>query len=96
LKFDGFVSSVREDTAFITLKSNLNGEELLGTYSASKFLEMGIKENRRFVCQVGIFDGYNDVDVRFKSIPDEQITPEEESRINEEIDNICAGLSEDD
>lgn len=86
--FRGFVHGIDGDTAFVTLTSD-TGEELIGEYPARELEAIGIRERRRFICQTVKADG--EVEVRFQSIPDIEVTPEEEAAIHRELDELISG-----
>ncbi|GEM_PF-1502232 len=91
-QFTGFVDYIEGPTAFVTLTTDA-GEELAGEYPADEFAELGIRENRRFICQTVIADG--NVEVLFQTIPDIEVTPEEEKAIDQRLDELISGCELD-
>ena len=87
-QFNGVVDLIEGKTAFVTLTTE-TGEELIGEYSADEFAELGIRERRRFTCQTVVTNG--EVEVRFQPIPDIEVTPEEETEIDRELDELISG-----
>jgi len=91
-QFAGFVDYIEGPTAFVTL-TTAAGEEFAGEYPAVEFAELGIRENRRFICQTVITEG--GVEVRFQPISDIEVTPEEERAIDERLDELISGCELD-
>jgi len=91
-QFTGFVDCIEGPLAFVTLTTQA-GEELAGEYPADEFAELGIRENRRFICQTVIANG--NVEVRFQPIPDIEVTSEEEKAIDQRLDELISGCELD-
>ena len=86
--FGGVVDAIEDETAFVTLMSE-SGEELIGEYPASELAKLGIRERRRFICQTVAANGK--IEVRFKPIPDIEVSPDEEAAIDRELDDLISG-----
>ena len=78
---EGFVDSIRDGTAYVTLKNKLNEDVLWGEYPAAKLAALGIREGRRFIYNV-IEDG----EIELIPIPDKKLSYEEEMAIYKEIE----------
>jgi hypothetical protein len=90
--FDGYVDSVHDETAFVTLISE-HGEPLDGQYPARELHAMGIGEGSRFRCRtVKTGDG---VKVEIEPLADISLTQEEVDAINNEVDEFLAGADLD-
>jgi hypothetical protein len=91
---DGFVERIDGDIAYVVLTSQ-TGETLCGRYDANDLAAKGIAERRRFRCTT--FDVGGTVDVLLESVPDKQLSAEQESEIRRRIDKTLGGedLDED-
>jgi hypothetical protein len=86
--FEGYVSHVQDDTAYVTLQTQL-GEEFHGEYPASELEAIGIYENRRFTLQTR--EVGKSLELRFAPIADLEIPPEVDKEISDRISNLVAG-----
>jgi hypothetical protein len=82
-EFDGFVDRVEGNVAYVTLLSS-TGEMLCGEYPISELEDKGIRERRRFKCLT--VDTGEAVKLELYSVPDCEVTEEQEGVIREEID----------
>ncbi len=87
-QFDCLVDHVEGDTAYVNLTSS-EGQRLFGEYSAIELAKLGIHERRRFTCQTVMTNGH--VEIRFQTIPDVEVTPDEEAAIDRELDDLISG-----
>ena len=82
--FDGFVDSIENGMALVTLKSREHGDELLGQYPAAQLTEQGIYEQSRFLCRT-VQEGQAtrvEIEAISKVVPTEQQIREIENELN--------------
>lgn len=86
-EFDGFVESIDNDVAYITLTK---GDEVsCGQYDANKLIEYGVRERRRFICRT-VSCG-NNIDIEFEPINDVVVSDAELEEINQRVLSLCEG-----
>lgn len=92
--FEGMVDEVRDEIAYVTLRSETTNEIFYGQYNSIKLQELGVQ--RHFGCKTVQHSGGH-VTVEIYPLPEKVISPERLREIEEKVDKALAGyVSEDD
>lgn len=84
--FDGFVDSIKNGVALVTLKSREHGDELSGEYSAVLLAEQHIHEQSRFLCRT-VQEGRG-TRVEIEAIPKVAVTEQQIREIEHELNRM--------
>lgn len=85
-EFEGVLDKLEGDVAHVTLTSKLNGDVLLGEFTAAEMAAAGIRQGRRFECRVA--EVGNSTETELKSIPDRKLSAERKREIEEALSKL--------
>lgn len=85
-EFEGVLDKIEGDVAHVTLTSKLNGEVLLGEFTAAEMSAAGIRQGRRFECRVVALGQTTETELT--AIPDRKLSLERWQEIQEALSKL--------